>query len=124
VTHPSTVEIAAVPTSDRRATGPNEDSLPLNDCEPFQTIVVNTLTSVYEVIVLDGNAGDVIIQGGSGFPEFSRACFIGSVAPDGEFKPICIEVGLRMRFCAKDRITLTSPVRAYHLPIRATTPPL
>jgi hypothetical protein len=93
----------------------------LNDCQPFQTIIVDTVTNVYELIVLDGNVGDVIIQGGSGVPEFRRGCFIGSTAPDGEFKPNCIEVGLRMRFCADDRITVTSPVRAYHVAIRETT---
>ena len=122
MTNPSTVEIAAVAASDRRANGPDKDALRLNDCQPFQTIVVNTYTSVYELTVLDGNAGEVIIQGGIGFPEFRRACFIGSTGPDGEFKPNRIEVGLRMRFCAEDRITITSPVRAYHVAIRDTTP--
>jgi hypothetical protein len=118
----SSVESAVVPAFERRATATSNDSIRLTSCRPLQTIIVSTLTSVYELIVLDGEAGDVIIQGGSHFPELRRACFIGSSTPDSEFKVNCIEVGLRMRVCAGDRIIVTSPVQAYQVSTPETNP--
>jgi hypothetical protein len=109
---------AAGPGVDQRAPCTRTDGIRLNSCRRFQTIVVNTSTSVYELIVLEGNAGDVLVQGGSRLPEFRRACFIGSVAPGSALKANCIEVGRPMRFFASDRIIVTSPVKAYHV----TTP--
>ena len=114
---------AAGPEADHRALSAGNDGISLDSCRRFQTIVVNTSTSVYELIVLEGNTGDLLVQGGSRLPEFRRACFIGSVAPFSALKANSIEVGRRMRFFAGDRIIVTSPVKAYHL-TRPETEPL
>jgi hypothetical protein len=113
---------AAGPGADHRAPSARNDGISLNSCRRFQSIVVNTSTSVYELIVLEGNAGDVLVQGGSRLPEFRRVCFIGSVAPCSALKPNSIEVGRRMRFFAGDRIIVTSPVKAYHVTTPETEP--
>ena len=113
---------AAGAGAEYRAPCTRDDSIRLDACRRFQTIVVNTSTSVYQLIVLEGNAGDVLIQGGSRLPEFRRVCFIGSVAPSSALTANSIEVGQRMRFFAGDRIILTSPVKAYHVTTPETEP--
>jgi hypothetical protein len=118
---PSTTP-AAGPEADHRAPCARNDGISLNACRRFQTIVVNTSTSVYELIVLEGNAGDVLVQGGSRLPEFRRVCFIGSVAPGSALKANSIEVGRSMRFFAGDRIIVTSPVKACHVTTPETEP--
>ena len=78
-----------------------------------ESIVVTTQGSVYELTVLRGDRGVVLVRGGSQFPEFCQACLLGSVADDGLFGPRMIGVGLRMKFVSGDVFVLTSPVRSF-----------
>jgi hypothetical protein len=87
----------------------------LDSCRRFQTIVVNTTRNVYEMVVLQGATGDVMVRGGSSFPEFHRVRFMGSRAADAPFEVNSIDVGLRMRFCVGNGIIITSPVKALTL---------
>ena len=59
----------------------------LGSCTAWDTIVVNTRASVYELIVLRGDEGDVLVRGGSHFTEFRRVLFVGSTADGGSFRP-------------------------------------
>ena len=58
-------------------------SIDLGSCAVRETIVVNTRASVYELIVLRGDEGDVLVRGGSHFTEFRRVLFVGSTADGG-----------------------------------------
>jgi hypothetical protein len=78
-----------------------------------ETIVVTTRGSVYEVTILRGDRGEVLVRGGSHFPEFRQAWFLGSIADDDLLGPRTIGVGLRMRFVCGDVFVLTSPVRSF-----------
>ena len=80
-----------------------------------ESIVVTTRGSVYELTVLRGDRGEVLVRGGSQFPEFRQACLLGSIADDGLFGPRTIGVGLRMKFVSGDVSVLTSPVRSFSL---------
>jgi hypothetical protein len=91
------------------------DMICLDSCRRFQTIVVNTTRNVYEMVVLRGESGDVMVRGGSTFPEFRRVRFMGSRAADAPFEVNTIDVGLRMTFCVDDGIIITSPVKALTL---------
>jgi hypothetical protein len=87
-------------------------SIDLGSCAVRETIVVSTRASVYELIVLQGDEGDVLVRGGTHFTEFQRVLFLGSTADGGSLKPRTIDIGLRMSFRFGDRFIITSPVQS------------
>jgi hypothetical protein len=87
-------------------------SIHIDSCAARETIVVTTCSSVYELIVLRGDRGHILVRGGRDFPKSRRALFIGSMADDGSVAPRTIDIGLRMRFISGNRLFLTSPVRS------------
>ena len=78
-----------------------------------ESIVVTTRGSVYEITVVRGDHGEVMVRGGMQFPGFRHAYLLGSTADDGSFGPQTIGVGLRMKFVSGDVFVLTSPVRSF-----------
>lgn len=87
-------------------------SIDLGSLTPRETIVVHTRASVYELIVLGGDAGDVLVRGGTRFSEFRRVLFLGSRADGGPLHRRTIDIGLRMRFFCGDRLVTTSAVES------------
>jgi hypothetical protein len=87
-------------------------SIQIDSCAARETIVVNTLSSVYELIVLRGHQGRILLRGGNHFPKFRRALFLGSTADGVSVEPRTIDIGLRMKFVSGDRFFCTSPVQS------------
>ena len=87
-------------------------SIDLRLCPARETLVVNTRASVYELIVLRGDEGDVLVRGGSHFTEFRRVLFVGSTAVGGSLHPRTIDIGLRMQFIRGNRLVTTSAVQS------------
>jgi hypothetical protein len=79
-------------------------------CQQCETLVVNTRRSVYEIIVLDGKTGDVLVRGGADFPEFRRAALAGSTRDGRAIKANTIDIGLRMELHLGRGTIITSPV--------------
>jgi hypothetical protein len=88
-------------------------SVDLGSCAVWETIVVNTRASIYELIVLRGDEGDVLVRGGSHFTEFRRVLFVGSTAEGGLLHPRTIDIGLRMQFTCGDQAVITSAVQSF-----------
>jgi hypothetical protein len=88
----------------------SDGSIDLRECVPFERIHARTRRSVYEVVVLAGRAGEVLVRGGRFFPEFSKAILRGSTAGGSSLKLRGLGVGLCMEFLVGDRVVLTSPV--------------
>jgi hypothetical protein len=97
-------------------------SIDLGSCALRETIIVNTCASVYELIVLRGDDGDVLVRGGSHFTEFRRVLFAGSTAEGGSLQPRTIDTGLRMVFICADQAVLTSAVQSFTRCRRLSTP--
>ena len=87
-------------------------SIDLGSCAVRETIVVTTRASVYELIVLQGDEGDVLVRGGSHFTEFRRVLFVGSTADGGSLHPRTIDIGLRMQFIRGNRLVTTSAAQS------------
>jgi hypothetical protein len=113
---------AVVLAFDSRALSASNDAICLDSCEQSEKIVVNTRSSVYELIVLQGDIGDVLVRGGSKFPKFRRVQFVGSTAGGSALKMNTIDVGLRMEFHLGRRIVITSAVQALSRHARASDP--
>ena len=87
-------------------------SVELIHLRPVETIVIATRSNVYELVVLGGDRGDVLVRGGRYFSEVTPALFLGSIADDGSLKPHTIDIGLRMKFVLGERFIVTSPVQS------------
>jgi hypothetical protein len=87
------------------------DRVHTNGCDPFERIGVKTRNSFYEVIVLAGSQGEVLIRGGHFLSEFRHAKLTGSTAGGSALKPRVIQVGLRMEIAVDDQIVSTSTVQ-------------
>ena len=86
-------------------------SIHIDSCAVWETILVHTHSSVYELIVLQGD-GDVLVRGGTHFTEFQRVVFLGSTADGGSLTPRTMDIGLRMTFKVGARCIITSPVQS------------
>ena len=84
----------------------------IDSCAARETIVVNTVSNVYELIGLRDDEGAVLVRGGRHFPEFRRVLFIGSTVDGGALAPRTIEIGHRMQFICDDRLVTTSAVQS------------
>jgi hypothetical protein len=87
-----------------------ESAIQLDSCTPFEPIVAKTHGSVYELVVLSGRTGEVMVRGGRFFPEFRPAILIGSTPGGTALKMRSLEVGLRMEFQTDKRFVMTSAV--------------
>ena len=94
------------------ATQPTDDDIQLDSCPVFERIVVTTRRSVYDIIVLSGDAGEVMIRGGRFFPEFRRARVAGSTAGGSALKLRSICAGLSMELNANGKRFVTSRIQA------------
>ena len=101
-----------------RHLGDKAMAIHVDSCAAQETIVVTTRSSVYELVVLRGDRGDVLVRGGRHFTEFTPVLFLGSIADDGSLEPHTIGIGLRMKFVCADRFVITSPVQSVLLPQR------
>ena len=90
----------------------SNDEIQLDSCPPFEQIVVRTCRSVYDVIVLSGEPGEVMIRGGRFFPEFRRASVAGSIAGGSVLKLRSICVGLHMELNVNGKRFVTSRIQA------------
>ena len=87
-------------------------ALHLQCCSPLETVIVHTRSSVYELIVLQGEHGEVFVRGGKMLPEFRRARFVGSTRGGTALKLNTIDLGLRMEFSLSGQVMVTSAVEA------------
>jgi hypothetical protein len=88
-------------------------AIQIDSCATQDTIVVNTRASVYELIVLRGEEGDVLVRGGSQFMDFRRVVFLGSTADGRSLQTRTIAIGRRMQFVYGDQLVMTSPVQSF-----------
>jgi hypothetical protein len=79
--------------------------------EPLDRLLVRTCNHVYEVIVLDPCAAEVMVRGGHYFPEFTRARVTGSSLGGGFLKLHGIYTGFRLELHSEAQAIVTSPVR-------------
>ena len=91
---------------------PSQASIDIDSCAPFETIVVKTRSSVYELIVLRGDFGKVLVRGGEHFAKFCPALFVGSTRDSSPFERRTISIGGRMKFYVENLLIVTSAVQS------------
>ena len=98
------------------------DGIGLTDVDALTTLMVRTDNSVYQITILQPYAREVVVQGGAFFPEWKRACLIGSSFGGSCLKLGWVGIGSHMEFHAEDQWVITSHVRTIAVaPFRRAT---
>ena len=87
------------------------DGIALIEVDAFATLVVRTDNSVCGITILTTHRREVLVQGGTFFPEHTRACLNGSGGGGSCLKLGWIGIGLHLEFHAGDQWIITSHVR-------------
>ena len=88
-------------------TGVQTEELP-----EYGFLTVETENSRYELTILCGRTGDVLVRGGEFFPYTTAARLAGSSVGGSLLKLRGIYIGFRMELHAQERAIITSRVRA------------
>jgi hypothetical protein len=72
------------------------DGVQIDQIEELTTLAVQTSNSLYEITVLNGHTGDVLVRGGEFFPVRTPVRLEGSTCGGSILKRRGIYVGLRM----------------------------
>jgi hypothetical protein len=91
---------------------PWESGLQVERLQPLAEIVVHTKNSTYEITLLSPRSGEVLVRGGTFFPEFTRARLAGATLGGSFLKQYGIYVGFRLEFVAHGRPIITTPVQS------------
>ena len=94
---------------------PWTDGISVDQLAPLDRLIVNTRHSVYEVIATAAGAAEVLVRGGSFFPEFTPARLSGCSLGGSFLKLRSVHVGFCMEFALDKRVIVTSPVRSISL---------
>jgi hypothetical protein len=121
---PDTGEIraAGTVTLDQWVSHVWERGVQLERLERLQALRVRTRNSTYDLAILSGVTGEVLVRGGRYFPEWTRAHLAGSSLGGGLLKRHGIHVGMRLEFHFADRWLVTSTVHAVGRPSATPQP--
>ena len=88
------------------------DGVQINELAELESLVIQTENSTYELTVICGTAGEVLVRGGQFFPKWTSAVLSGATFKGGSFLKLRgIYVGLGMEFLLDGRQIVTTPVR-------------
>lgn len=111
----TTPDVVATPVISRPLEGlaaEGGDAIQLESCAELEWIVVTTRRSVYDLVVLSGESGEVMLRGGQFFPEFTRMRVVGSVFGGTAVKVRSISVGLHLELRVDGQSFVTSRIQA------------
>jgi len=75
-----------------------DNGLQIDRMGELTTVAVRTARSVYEITILNGHTGDVLVRGGGFFPERTPVQLTGSTFGGSILKRRGIYVGMRLEF--------------------------
>src|SRR5262245_36371764 len=87
------------------------EGVQLESMEDMETLTVRTENSVYEITVICGQTGEILIRGGRFFPEFTAARLAGSSLGGSFLKLRGIYAGFNLEIHFDNRLIITSRVR-------------
>ena len=91
------------------------DGVDIREVEPFTTLLVQTMNSLYRIIPLEAGRTRILVQGGRFVPDFVEARLVGSTFGGSFTKRHWIGGGLRMEIHSAEERIVTSPVRSFRI---------
>jgi hypothetical protein len=88
-----------------------QDGLQVDGLDDLSKLVVRTDNSTYEITVISGRTGEIVIRGGKFFPEFTAARLGGSSLGGSFLKVRGIYIGFNLEINVDSRTIITSRVR-------------
>ena len=78
----------------------------------MQKLFVQTRNSLYEITIIDGPSGGILVRGGQFFPELTPARLAGATLGGCFCKMRGIYAGFRIEINANGQRTVTTPVES------------
>ena len=88
------------------------DGLQVDEYDDLENLVVKTQNSTYEIAIICGKTGDVLVRGGLFFSEKTPARLLGASLGGSFLKLRGIYVGFKMELLHEGRFIVTSMVRS------------
>ena len=88
------------------------DGVSVDDLPALQRLIVTTVNSTYEIILVAPASANVLVRGGAFFPVFTPARLAGSSLGGSFVKMRSVHVGFRLELGTDRGFIITSPVRA------------
>jgi hypothetical protein len=114
----STVRCSASALLDTWSSHDWTEGVQLEGMPDMETLTVRTENSTYEMTVISGRTGEILIRGGRFFPEFTPARLAGSSLGGSFLKLRGIYVGFSLEIHFDKRLIITSRVRKIAVPVR------
>jgi hypothetical protein len=108
-------EKASIPAAallDSWSEAPWTNGVQVDRMEDMEKLVVRTGNSLYEIIIIDGASGEILVRGGQFFPELTPARLTGATLGGSFCKLRGIYAGFRMELYANGQRTVTTPVES------------
>jgi hypothetical protein len=105
----------SVPTGailDTWSQDPWTNGLQIDDREDMEKLSIQTWNSLYEITIIEGRSGEVLVRGGQFFPELTSARLAGATLGGSFCKMRGIYVGFRMEINANGQRFVTTPVES------------
>ena len=83
----------------------------INELADMQQIHVRTLYSLYEITVIDGRNGEILVKGGKYIPDLTQGQLAGATLGGSFCKMLGIYPGFRMELVANGLRLITSTVQ-------------
>jgi len=93
------------------------EGIQLETMQDMTTLTVRTENSTYDVTVICGRTGEILIRGGRFFPEFTPARLAGSSLGGSFLKLRGIYAGFSLEIHFEKRLIITSRVRKIAVPV-------
>ena len=113
----STVRCSAGALLDTWSSHDWTEGVQLETIEDMETLTVRTENSTYEITVICGRTGEILIRGGRFFPEFTPAKLAGSSLGGSFLKLRGIYAGFSLEVHFDKRLIITSRVRSISVPV-------
>jgi hypothetical protein len=97
---------------DKWSEDPWANGVQIDEMEDMKTLFVRTRNSLYEITIIEGKSGEILVRGGEFFLELTLAHLAGATMGGCFCKTHGIYVGFRMEINEKGNRTVTSPVES------------
>jgi hypothetical protein len=94
------------------------EGVQLENMQDMETLTVQTENSTYEITVISGRTGDILVRGGRFFPEFTAARLAGSSLGGSFLKLRGVYLGFNLEIHFDQRLIITSRVRQISIPVQ------
>jgi len=90
---------------------PWKNGVQIDKLADMQRVHVRTRYSLYEITVIDGRGGDILVRGGKFFPDLTEAHLAGATLGGSFCKMRGIYCGFKMELCRDGQRIITSDVQ-------------